>query len=306
MSLITIGFATIMRRAQRQALDQQLSSQAFYAAESALSIKAEELRKVIEGPGLTAANNIDTCSAQSPFGVGAEEIRSTCVLVDTTPDDLNFRPVSSKNSTVVRSLKAKSGNPFQKLVITWQMSGAGGNLCSNHSSLPNSMGSDDIGMIRMDLTSLSSFTRSDLISRTFSAVLNPQTGGVPSKPFGTAQDTETPTMYGSCAGNEASAEIDFGGVDQNGAFVLRLLGLYKPSNVTVTGVDGSGNQVEFDGAQIIIDSTARVQDVIRRIQVRMPVNTAGILPDFALRTTDSICKMMLTRDGDTINKDNCN
>jgi hypothetical protein len=37
LSLITIGFAQIMAREQRQALDRQLSSQAFYAAESGVN-----------------------------------------------------------------------------------------------------------------------------------------------------------------------------------------------------------------------------------------------------------------------------
>src|ERR1039458_10050844 len=37
LSLITVGFAQLMQREQRSALDRQLSSQAYYAAESGIN-----------------------------------------------------------------------------------------------------------------------------------------------------------------------------------------------------------------------------------------------------------------------------
>jgi hypothetical protein len=54
------------------------------------------------------------------------------------------------------------------------------------------------------------------------------------------------------------------------------------------------------GSQIIIDSTGRAQDVLRRIQVRMSVDAGGSknqLPDNALQSTDSICKRFATMNG---------
>lgn len=53
------------------------------------------------------------------------------------------------------------------------------------------------------------------------------------------------------------------------------------------------------GAQIKVDSTGKAQDVLRRIQVRLPLNATGSqnqLPDNALQSTDSICKRFSAMD----------
>ena len=54
LSLLTIGFAELMRHEQRSALDKQLSSQAYYAAESgvndAVSAAASNLPRPPAGP----------------------------------------------------------------------------------------------------------------------------------------------------------------------------------------------------------------------------------------------------------------
>ncbi len=53
VTLIVVGFATLMRREQRQALDQQLSTQAFYAAESGVNAT----RAYIDGLSSTDIQN---------------------------------------------------------------------------------------------------------------------------------------------------------------------------------------------------------------------------------------------------------
>src|SRR5690349_5561347 len=66
ISLIVIGFATISRREQRQSLDQLLSSQAFYAAESGIE-DATAIIKSTLASGSTPTNKSD-CTTNDPSG----------------------------------------------------------------------------------------------------------------------------------------------------------------------------------------------------------------------------------------------
>lgn len=83
-SLITTSFAFLMRREQQQVLDQQLSTQAFYAAESGVN----DAVKALETGGL---GDITQCGQQ--IGTTSKELatgfqRYTCILVNTTPGEV--------------------------------------------------------------------------------------------------------------------------------------------------------------------------------------------------------------------------
>ena len=314
ISLITVGFTLLMNRAQRQALDQQLSTQAFYAAESALSAKAEELKIQYESQGLDSSSNITSCNQTQPF-TDAPEITSTCVLVNTTPDNLKFDSVSTASPTVVKSLKPASGT-FNRLLITWEGIDSGVNQCGSYSSNItgiNSVGPQHIGMVKLDLTNLSTgINRDALIDNTFSAILAPRNnnGGNINGTYGTNPTNQTPAFIGSCTASgvgsipdtnlySAKALIGLGG-NQSGAYLLRLRGIYKPSKVMVYALDSNDNPVPLEGAQVLIDSTAKVNDVIRRIQARMPLSSSTPL-GYALRTADDICKLLETEPASTTN-----
>ena len=49
--------------------------------------------------------------------------------------------------------------------------------------------------------------------------------------------------------------------------------------------------------QAEVDATGRAADVLRRIQVRVPIKRNFIFPEFALGTADSICKRFVTWPG---------
>jgi Tfp pilus assembly protein PilX len=54
LSLIVVGFAQVARREQRESLDRQLSSQAFYAAESGINIAKSAIS---DSSGTYSSNN---------------------------------------------------------------------------------------------------------------------------------------------------------------------------------------------------------------------------------------------------------
>jgi hypothetical protein len=61
------------------------------------------------------------------------------------------------------------------------------------------------------------------------------------------------------------------------SFSLRLNSMYQPSDITVEAYHG-GTQLGISGAQAIVDVTGKANDVLRRIQVRVPV---GVKSDSA-------------------------
>jgi hypothetical protein len=66
----------------------------------------------------------------------------------------------------------------------------------------------------------------------------------------------------------------------------------------------ASNQLSIKGAQVQIDATGKVNDVLRRIQVRVPVTKSYAIPEFVIQTTDSICKQLEVSPAPTNTVDN--
>ncbi len=81
-------------------------------------------------------------------------------------------------------------------------------------------------------------------------------------------------------------------------FYIVLRSLYRPVNVTISGVDAGGSAVRFKDAQIMVDSTGKANDVLRRLQVRVPSTSQFSYPGFVLQTKDSICKLFEVKKDD--------
>jgi hypothetical protein len=86
----------------------------------------------------------------------------------------------------------------------------------------------------------------------------------------------------------------FGGVNN---MYLRLRSVYKPVKVNITAQNAGGTNVPLSGAQVVVDSTGKVSDVLRRIQVRVPIVTTGNYPEFALESMTTICKKFVAWPG---------
>jgi hypothetical protein len=88
-------------------------------------------------------------------------------------------------------------------------------------------------------------------------------------------------------------------------FFLNLRSIYSPTAVTVTAYSGS-TQLELKGAQTLIDSTGKAQDVLRRIQVRVPSTNGYDVPDGATHATGDLCKQFdLDPSVTTVNGSGC-
>lgn len=311
LSLITVGFARLMSREQRQAIDRQLSTQAFYAAESGVNdailrssvllFYDKPLCSTELGGGTDGVINKEI----DPIG----PIRETCVTVDESPNSFVFNPISTDvNAPMVFQLygidAAGARHNVTDVDIEWGQ--AVGNTGPDlfrpgaSSTLPaQTAWTSRTGMLKVTLVYYTNGdSRAQLLDKMAVAYLNPITGGAP--------DVD----YAQIIGNGAGA-IAAGGCDATTSrcrvritnlpttaplfdttIYMVISSVYRANNVTIKGFD-IADQLDLKYAQVLVDSTGRAGDVLRRIQVRRPISEKYNYPGAALQTGfGDICKTL--------------
>lgn len=311
ISLIVLGFAQIARRNQRQALDRQLSTQAFYAAETGVNDAAELIQTatgVIPSKDDCADTGAGFYSSLITSSVlsSQNEVEYTCLTVDPDPASLVYSDVGTTG--IVVPLTPVSGT-ISQVTLTWQSkdnSSTPATTCPLTKTNVFSSAASwtcGYGVLRFDLVRTDgslSLSMGGLGDNTISAVV------VPLRP-GSAGDASpvnypAPPVNGAnshlgrtCSQTECTVSIN---VPASSQYFLRVGSFYKDVSLQITASDGSGN-VALQGAQAVIDSTGKAQDVLRRIQVRVPLRgtSNNLLSDWALQSSEAICKRFSVMDG---------
>ncbi len=320
ITLITVSFAFLMRREQQQVLDRQLSTQAFYAAESGVN---DAIAAISSGE---ITGDVTDCNAGTALlnpDLSGDGVTSySCVLINNEVQEIIKNPIPIDESELIK-LDAKEGN-IQELIISWEASGEGdGSIFANDDRflLPtedfqagnSSDFSNHIGILRTSVLPVSpsvdgSISRGNINAADKSFFLYPTAAGVVSG--------------AALAGRPAPDEIDYNNPDVNGAFVsgecvadrspmscratisnigglsgaelvyLRLRSIYQPSSIHIEGFDSAGERVTFINYQAVVDVTGRANDVLRRIQVRVPLRREFDYTDSVFQSMDDICKQL--------------
>ena len=322
LSLITVGFARLMRREQRQALDRSLSTQAFYAAESAVN---DAVRKIQDETSPLTSDKT-TCSQDNNFtGTVDGTLGSsyTCLLIDQAPPTLEYTQgsVTTTSSKVIPIRAVDDDNlpvKIGRISIAWEdpyltttdttLSSTPVFTCpAGDPSLPTfgNWNSKTPGMLRIDVIPADILDRSSLQTKTASFYAYPgsstcngagQTAVALSSQLGDANKGQIIKV--NCAPGtvprDCELNIDMDPAYQNFLYYVRIRSIYRASDMTIRTYDTASpkNQLSIRGAQVQIDATGKVNDVLRRIQVRVPVTKSYPIPEFVLQTTDSICKQL--------------
>jgi Tfp pilus assembly protein PilX len=329
LSLITVGFAALMRSEQRSALDRQLSNAAYYAAESGVNDAAAAVEA-----GFSAVKN--KCSPFTVTDINALPASSqnaatqyltnanvdsgsntsyTCLLINPNPSTLEYSSVAvGKATTAVMTGADSTGATatINKLVFSWQDSSGktfapGGWSTNYYPPLGGWTNGDAItGILRVALTPMGAMDRNSLTMNTYTAFLYPQPGSyrpidsAPSSDYGSSIGPQNAgvTVGGSCntSNQPRYCEVAVTGLNQT-TYLLHLSSIYRPTQVTVTPFNCSGGtctQIYIKGAQTLIDSTGKAQDVLKRIQVRMPLSNSFDYPEFDISTVGNVCKQLST------------
>ncbi len=314
ISLIVFGFAQLSRRNQRQTLDRQLSTQAFYAAESGVNDARELLQSAIVGG--TPLQSKTECTVTRPASFYASinpdldpssDIKYSCLLVDVTPKSLNYNSVGS--TAIVVPVVSADGMiaPISKIELkvhseTGGASSASGcpiataTVFSPVSGWPNDC---DYGVLRFDLVPVSApnLTIDTLRSSTMTTFAVPfSTGGSPLLTYAGGAANSLVGM--PCTSTDCNLTIDVASLAQD-SYYMRITSLYQEVSLQVVATDAVGNPLKLKDTQAVVDVTGKAGDVLRRIQVSIPLRSTSQnqLADHAIQTTDNICKRYAVMDG---------
>ena len=295
ISLIVLGFADIVRNEQRSSLDDVLSSQAYYAAESGVN-DARAAMETLVAAGSPVVDKT-SCANDSNYTFNtsldaAHNVSYPCLLINAAPSTLSYNV--GYTSTVIPLLS--NGPAFGSITMTWNVeNGQPPNLgsCYPHwGNVPNFLVDQGPGqwncnfpVIRMDLLDANSaMTRVSWNARTRTDFLVPvDTGG-----GGNAGPGDHGTIVpASCTAPANTCTVKITGLGGTN-YYMRLTTLYRTNSLLTLKANGAN----FTGAQAVIDSTGKAQDVLRRILVAVDLTDANSrkLPSNALTIEDSVCK----------------
>jgi hypothetical protein len=314
LTLITLAMSQNARQEQRQALDRQLSDQAFYNAETGINDVVNYLYKNPDSAALeykADCNMPFLASNANVIGNPNNRNQYTCLLYNKAPFTLEFDNVGIAEGRVIPIEPVKDtgvADNINSFIITWDdangtNTSSGCNFTSGATSLPPQLpGSCTIGGVKIDLISPTVITsdptspRDQLIQRMFNAYLlpNASSGGNLSILAGGYPETQGIISQANCTGapGERKCKMKISDIGAT-KLVLHIRALYKSVDITIKdGLNSAGQPVRFSNAQIMVDATGKASDVLRRVQVRVPAKPQFDTPEFGVQSKESICKLV--------------
>lgn len=332
ITLIVVGFTQVARRNSREALDRQLSAQAFYAAESGINVTSKSIVDYLQANPTGILKDKTNCAQEyDPVnGSGANltplssqnNVAYTCVLVDPTPQSLSFANVTTNGSQVV---PITTPSQLKSLTFTWsRQNGQTGTACSGtYNAFPaSSAWGCAVGMLRVDIVENPSANLGNLDTHTDTLYLTPygshngQLNGAGNIAF-----TGAPTSTGyigmgcnmtnpqavppTCANSNpctTACSVTVRLPANSSSYMVRLSAIYRnPETVTISGQLTDNSAATFVGGQAVIDVTGKAQDELRRVQTRLALTgSTSDVPIFALGSGADICKHFSILPADTV------
>ena len=307
ISLIVVGFTQVANRNRRETLDRQLSTQAFYAAESGVNDAATKIHQA-----QTLGNPVATqteCTGGTYLNSSADgnlnsdgSVKYTCVLVNPLVPNLVTR-ADTQSSSVLSINPTDAGGGEQtasSLTFTWSpATGQTGdvNTCTTISSFPTT-GSNTCpyALLRVDLmvgTVALGDSPAGLNDKTVTFFMQPIHSGSGHMNLGGLAPQKAYVVAANCGTTTCSVTIKFTeSTTQSQHYYARISTLYRDSpNVTVDG-EYTGGSTWFKDAQAIVDVTGKAQDVLRRVQVRVRLQDLdrSNVPNAAVQSSGNVCK----------------
>lgn len=304
LTIIVVSMIQVMIRVQREATDGDLSTQAYYAAESGVEEALLTLQNKLKTNSLTEMDFANTCTTGAPQANGS---LYTCQRVTHLTNQLSG-VIERDGQPVQIDL---SDIPFDHIVLSWNSqadcnnnssggcSGVGTPTYSLPANFPGASGALGINTWHNpavpELTTVSfpvnrSSIRASDVTLTTSVIK-------PGSSTSTQAYTTSP-VNGDCS-NPISAtpggpgsyncqiELDSFG---SGAHIIRLRARYAGMHYLMRFFDSANNPIPVPDQFATIDVTAQSGDVFRRIvyKVRLVSGTANV--DYAIYSDTNICK----------------
>jgi len=323
LTLVAIGFSNITREAQRRSLDNQLNTQAFYAAESGVN----DAKVAISKDPTYSKSSCTGQDVNNSFKYTLDPTLNTgytCVLVSQATD-IVYDSVPLTGAAGPKTIMIEASAPVSSFDVTLNNSDGTAPIPNNVSeTYPNVLEpaggaggwGNKLGALRMDLVPVDgALDRTTLITRSYGFLLYPTSSingfgvlgvgrGILNQAglgFTKCQGAPTPTVS-PCTLKVSLFDND--PVTGNKKFLIRLQSVYNSLKVNINNFkDAGGASINLKAGQKVVDVTGKANDVLRRIQVRVPVNGINISSPFGIESADSICKR-LQIDGTNTTPDN--
>jgi hypothetical protein len=98
---------------------------------------------------------------------------------------------------------------------------------------------------------------------------------------------------GGCNTSTKKCSVTISGIPATSDYLVHFVNIYTTSNITIKGLTTTGNEVHFKGAQAIVDVTGKARNVLKRLQVRLPLTVKPDMPGYSIEG-QNICKRLLT------------
>lgn len=305
ISLVTLGFAKVIRRQQRQVLDRNLNTQAFYAAESGVNLAQKVLA---QNPALPAKTQ---CGADTNFTFSggapslavdsASNVSVSCLTTNTSLASLDYQTLTKYRSLVVplNGVNAAGiATPLNSITLSWDNTVPTSGYCGARVGFPAAAAwGCKAPILRIDLVNVAgTFDRGLLPGRTYTFFAYPLTSGGTTTFTGGAQGA---IVNGQCntANTPYHCKLTINGLSSTN-YYMRVLSMYTNASLNVR----ASGSVLLSGAQALIDATGKAQDVVRRVQVHVPLAGNQFVPDFGVQSATGICKRYLV-DASTVTLD---
>lgn len=309
ISLIVVGFAQVSNRNRREALDRQLSMQAFYAAESGINDAVTKIQAaLLTGQPVTQQTSCADSTYQASSIVTDGSVGYTCVLVDTNVASISTNAGTGRSAVVPINMVDKDGNPQTAGSLSFAWSPPDG-LASNGTTgchatsgtfpVNDNTYSCTFGLLRVDIFKSQGVPMSAaaFADSTMTFYLQPMVGSpagtYPLSGFGGALKAAVVSARYDAVSKMYNARINFSGGAQAQNYYLRISTLYRDAaHVLIDGTNSAGTNSYFADAQALVDVTGKAQDVLRRVQVTVPLQRydGSLIPSGGVQSSTGVCK----------------
>jgi hypothetical protein len=318
LALITLGFSHLMGREVRQALDRQLSEQAYYAAEAGVN----DARNYLAAGGGSSTNCAPPTDINpSPFVSGGDisgdkNVRYSCITLDSTPKELIYNLDPGKSISFKLTLAA-----LDKLYFSWENQAYNGapQVLGGRGQLPRAdlLSPDATGLLKVGLYPVVTSCGGQADTDNIMACAGRNYYMYPDAWGGGGTPTPGPVTYsnanangdfvdGNCSTNHPNLPYTastprfcntvingLNGVSSSAnTFYVQLTAYYQKISISIQASDNTGanKSLQIPNVEGVVDATGTGNDVLRRLEARVPLQSNSTNPAFAIVSNQGICK----------------
>ena len=287
LTLLVLGLAQIGLSDQQNALKRQLSTEAYYLAESGINYSINN-------------NYSSNCSNGGIIIDSTTKASIPCVLSSITNN--NLYQLNSGQSKVV---PLSGTDNISSINLSWTGSNAiSGNQCSNSGLTKVASWNCPYPILMVNIVSADLLQSGKNIDTLFKENLTDGITTLYLYPYNGVGDSSTITSINQIikvdcrSGTSCSVNINTGNIAQNlHEFYLRITPIYGPTSIALSGTVINSGTIKSN--QTAIDSTGKVGNTSQRLYNRISTSNTTSLsnqgnsdqtPLFGIQTTKDLCK----------------